>query len=347
MRSGCVRSACATTPRAAASRDRPSPPPVTWSAGWGHGLSACGGAAGSGGARGSASRPIGRSVVESPLPVRITISRTSRRRRVGRWCGCKPDTGCRGAEACRRTHLGGRHRPGHRRDDGPRHPQRGPPAAPARRRKGVRVKAAVSGAVRRAHLMVCGDQATGGGDFLSSAEKSLTRIMHGPANCQRHGLENVPTSLPSANLRGCAQLPRRWGREGIMKAARMLGVGSPILVLAGVVPTVLAAVPGGLEGRRKLRWRAGMLGASLTATRCRQAPSDRLALKPYWGKPNVRNFRGTMETSASCEARSAPTSYSTCAGHRARGGRRRTPNRPRTQCGGGESRNTETPSKPQ
>src|SRR5919106_6979030 len=46
------------------------------------------------------------------------------------------------------------------------------------------------------------------------------------------------------------------------------------------------------EGRRKLRRRAGMRGARLTATRCRQAPSDRLALKPYWGKPAVRNFRG-------------------------------------------------------
>ena len=40
-----------------------------------------------------------------------------------------------------------------------------------------------------------------------------------------------------------------------------------------------------------------------------KAPSDIPALKPYWGKPAVRNFRGTMETSASFEARSAPSSY--------------------------------------
>ena len=28
-------------------------------------------------------------------------------------------------------------------------------------------------------------------------------------------------------------------------------------------------------------------------------PPDMLALKPYWGELNVRNFRGGMETSAS------------------------------------------------
>ena len=33
------------------------------------------------------------------------------------------------------------------------------------------------------------------------------------------------------------------------------------------------------------------------------------ALKPYWGKPTVRNFRGAMETAASFEARKAPSSY--------------------------------------
>jgi hypothetical protein len=42
-----------------------------------------------------------------------------------------------------------------------------------------------------------------------------------------------------------------------------------------------------------------------------QASSDIPALKPYWGKPAVRNFRGAMETSASFEARSAPLPYPT------------------------------------
>jgi len=35
-----------------------------------------------------------------------------------------------------------------------------------------------------------------------------------------------------------------------------------------------------------------MPGAGLTATAYGQARPDRLALKPYWGKPAVRNFRG-------------------------------------------------------
>ena len=43
----------------------------------------------------------------------------------------------------------------------------------------------------------------------------------------------------------------------------------------------------------------------------RKAPFDMLALKRYWGKPAVRDFRGDNETSASFEARFAPWSYST------------------------------------
>ena len=35
-----------------------------------------------------------------------------------------------------------------------------------------------------------------------------------------------------------------------------------------------------------------MPGAGLTSRRPGQAGSDRLILKPYWGKPAVRNFRG-------------------------------------------------------
>ena len=54
------------------------------------------------------------------------------------------------------------------------------------------------------------------------------------------------------------------------------------------------------------------LGAGLTAPLCRNAPSDRPALKPYWGIPAARNSLGeAMETSASFEARSAPSLYPT------------------------------------
>ena len=35
-----------------------------------------------------------------------------------------------------------------------------------------------------------------------------------------------------------------------------------------------------------------MPGAGLTGFRCGQAPSDKPAFQPYWGKPAVRNERG-------------------------------------------------------
>jgi len=54
-----------------------------------------------------------------------------------------------------------------------------------------------------------------------------------------------------------------------------------------------------------------MLGASLTEPRRGQALSDKLALKPYRGKPAVRNFRGDDGNVGIIEARSAPSSYST------------------------------------
>src|SRR5437867_2978235 len=39
-------------------------------------------------------------------------------------------------------------------------------------------------------------------------------------------------------------------------------------------------------------WSKGMPGAGLTGDRSGKAPSERPALKPYWGQPAVRNFRG-------------------------------------------------------
>src|ERR1700760_4081023 len=42
-----------------------------------------------------------------------------------------------------------------------------------------------------------------------------------------------------------------------------------------------------------------MPGAGFSERYEGKAPSDIPALKPYWGKPTVRNFRGVMETAAS------------------------------------------------
>ena len=61
---------------------------------------------------------------------------------------------------------------------------------------------------------------------------------------------------------------------------------------------VLDAEPGGCavmdvgEGQGKRGGGPGMRGTRLTGTLGRQALSDMLALKPYWEKPTVRNFRG-------------------------------------------------------
>ena len=78
-----------------------------------------------------------------------------------------------------------------------------------------------------------------------------------------------------------------WGREAGPLAQRPVEARTNL----DSVPDKCSVADVG-EGQRKLQRYAGMLGASLTATRCRQARSDRLALKPYRGKPAVRNFRG-------------------------------------------------------
>ena len=46
------------------------------------------------------------------------------------------------------------------------------------------------------------------------------------------------------------------------------------------------------KGGDKLTGREGMPGAGLTNRSIRKVPFDMLALKPYWGKPAVRDFRG-------------------------------------------------------
>ena len=49
----------------------------------------------------------------------------------------------------------------------------------------------------------------------------------------------------------------------------------------------------------------GMPGAGLSGTTTGKAPSERPALKPYWGKPAVRNFRGARGNGATASAKRA------------------------------------------
>jgi len=77
-----------------------------------------------------------------------------------------------------------------------------------------------------------------------------------------------------------------WGREGRPLAQRQADA-----------PAILDSEPDGMwwpkpaKDRCKRRGAPGMSGTDLTGGPRRQALSDRLALKPYWGKPTVRNFR--------------------------------------------------------
>jgi hypothetical protein len=63
-------------------------------------------------------------------------------------------------------------------------------------------------------------------------------------------------------------------------------------------PVVLGTDPGTLRQLKcakdgdKLSDCQGMPGVGLTERSFRQVLSDKLALKPYWGKPAVRDFRG-------------------------------------------------------
>ncbi len=77
------------------------------------------------------------------------------------------------------------------------------------------------------------------------------------------------------------------------------------------------------KGEDKLDRVRRMPGADLTRTMLRKVSSERLALKPYWGKPAVRNFRevgGDGATGCATRARSWKRPLQTSArllGHRA------------------------------
>ena len=60
----------------------------------------------------------------------------------------------------------------------------------------------------------------------------------------------------------------------------------------GLRAHVAAAAPGRAKGREQQRGTERMSGVDFNSWLLRQALSDMLALKPYWGKPAVRNFRG-------------------------------------------------------
>jgi hypothetical protein len=78
-----------------------------------------------------------------------------------------------------------------------------------------------------------------------------------------------------------------WGREGRPPAQRHVEASIVLDTEPGLLLWRKRA-----KGRSKLRGSDRMPGAGLRLRACRKALSDMLALKPYWGKPAVRNFRG-------------------------------------------------------
>jgi hypothetical protein len=78
-----------------------------------------------------------------------------------------------------------------------------------------------------------------------------------------------------------------WGRETLVSRTAVFHP-SPSPTQSGTKGTDL----GNTKGADKPSEARGMPGAGLTGTARGKVPSERLALKPYWGKPAVRNFRG-------------------------------------------------------
>jgi hypothetical protein len=68
------------------------------------------------------------------------------------------------------------------------------------------------------------------------------------------------------------------------------------------------------EGQRQTKCPSTNAGSRLKRRPIGKALSDMPAFQPYWGKPPYGMIGGTVETSASYEARYAPLSYPTAGG---------------------------------
>src|SRR6267378_4502732 len=80
-----------------------------------------------------------------------------------------------------------------------------------------------------------------------------------------------------------------WGRAArTARTAARGGVGR-----VGLSAHVVSAARTRAKVGDKQRGSERMSGVDFSSARRRQARTDMLALKPYWGKPTVRNFRGS------------------------------------------------------
>ena len=103
--------------------------------------------------------------------------------------------------------------------------------------------------------------------------------------CEWDGWGRLSGDGPGQNNPDRSEDP--WGRATM--AARMAVLHRvPFPTLSGTTGETTESTNGGC----KLHEAPGIPGAGLTGAPGRQAPSERPALEPYWGKPAVRNLRG-------------------------------------------------------
>jgi len=131
---------------------------------------------------------------------------------------------------------------------------------------------------------------TPGGSPRRSRTAKVSRISRRAVKsrraCQGGGWGRLSDDGPGQNNPVWSEGP--WGRAAVAAQMAVLhGLHHPDSERAGGVPGT-----GSTKGGCKPRRAKGTPGAGLTGDRLGKAPSDRPALKPYWGKPAVRNFRG-------------------------------------------------------
>src|SRR6266545_4467115 len=115
-----------------------------------------------------------------------------------------------------------------------------------------------------------------------------------------------PTSVEGPGQNNPDRSEGPWGRAAWTARIAVLDrAGVPDTEREGHVATK------GTKAGGKLTDAKGTPGAGLTGVSEGKAPADKLALKPYWGKPAVRNFRGGGGNVGIIEARYAPPPYPT------------------------------------
>jgi hypothetical protein len=124
-----------------------------------------------------------------------------------------------------------------------------------------------------------------GAPAIAKASRISRQAAKSRCACEWGGWGRISVDGPGQNNPDRSEGP--WGRAD--KTARTVALHpSPIPPSSGGVGLDLESA----KGADKPQVAKGMPGAGLTGAARGKDPPDRPALKPYWGKPAVRNFRG-------------------------------------------------------